>query len=374
MLLQRTIKEFLIVVLSFSAGVTAGPYTEAGVNGFVGADRRHADPLQDADAMINPIFRGWATGFRNYAPGDHDWIGPGVWNDPNKALGPVTGANFDIVSLGDLDQTEIAAGAPPGEITLVFGDPDDADDPAHIRDVAGYDFVVFENGFISSFQTSGGSIEGEMLSELGYVEVSSDGVNFARFPAVSLTAAPVGPYGTIDVTDVYNLAGKHPNAYGVCTGTPFDLQDIGLTPPVADGLVDIDNISFVRIVDIPGSGDFTDQAVEHIDPGSRAQWDYYQGNHSMYDAWVTSGSGGLDVEAVGVLNSQEYSADIDLDGRVGAFDFALFASSWQKHFGDEGWIGRCNLAEADGDLVIDFLDFAVFADQWSREEQWRTER
>lgn len=370
----------MVILLLSATAAGAGPYTEAGINGFLGADRRHADPLNDEDAQINPIFRGWATDFRDYLPADDNWSGLGVWNDPKKALGPVTGLNFDIVSLGDLDEGELGNDLPPGEITLVFGDPQDANDPRHIRDVQGYDFVIFENGFTSSFQTGGGSIEGEMLSELAYVEVSSDGVNFARFPAVSLTAGPVGPYGTIDVTDVYNLAGKHPNAYGVCTGTPFDLKKISGTPAVVEGLVNLNNISFVRLVDIPGSGDFTDRAVEHIDPTSGAEWDYYDGNHAIYDAWVTTGSGGLDIEAVGVLKSQEYSADINLDGMVDGFDFVLFASSWQKCFADDGWISRCNLAEDAHNspraepLVIDFCDFAVLAKQWFKQEKWRTEQ
>ena len=82
---------------------------------------RHANPLSDSDAVINPIFRGWATGFKDYLPSDTQWLGD--WNDPSKSLGPATGENFDIVSLGDLDETEIADGCKPGQITLVFGDP-----------------------------------------------------------------------------------------------------------------------------------------------------------------------------------------------------------------------------------------------------------
>jgi PKD repeat protein len=57
--------------------------------------------------------------------------------------------------------------------------------------------------------------------------------------------------------------------------------------------VDLNSINYVRIVDIPGSGDFKDS----------------QGN-PIYDGWVTFGSGGLDLEAVGVINVGAVSAPV----------------------------------------------------------------
>jgi len=209
-----------------------------------------------------------------------------------------------------------------------------------------------------------------MLGELGYVEVSSNGSDFVRFPAVSLTAVQVGPYGTIEISDIHNFAGKHPNANGLCTGTPFDLSDIAGDPLVADGTVDINDIRYVRIVDIPGSGDFLDEAEEFIDPATWPIWGNYAGAHAVYDAWWTFGSGGIDVEAVGVLNEQEYEADIDLNGVVDMFDYALFASAWRSRFGQSHWIGRCDLA-GDRDLVVDAEDLAALAGQWLGVEQWR---
>lgn len=359
------------VLCSTIARVAAGPYTEAGINGYVGPDRRHASP-QDPNAVLNPIFRGWASGVKSYLPSPQ-YIEP-WWKDPTKALGPVTGDAFDIVSLGDLDQYQLNQGIPPGQITLVFSnpqDPNDLSDPSFaIRDGPGYDFAVFENGFISEFNTSGGSIAGQMFTELGYVEVSSDGTNFARFPAVSLTPAAVGAWGTIEISSVYNLAGKHPNAASICTGTPFDLAELASDPLVQVGLVDLDNIRYVRIVDIPGSGGFFDAATSHIDPNSWPDWLTYLSNHPVYDAWLTWGSGGLDLEAVGVLHGQQFSADINLDGLVNMLDFALFASAWHSRFGQPNWLKRCDLAQP-ADLVIDALDLAVFAEQWLGCEQWR---
>ena len=347
-------------IMDASASVHAGPYTEAGVNGYVDPYKngRHADP-QYPNAITNPIFRGWATAVVSYKPA------PGVdpqWADPNKALGPATGDKLDIVSLGDLNQELISQGATPGQITLSFDEP--------IRQGNGYDFVVFENGFVSDIDTNNGSVAGQMFTELGYVEVSSNGIDFVRFPAVSLTPAAVGRYGTVEISNAYNLAGKHPNAGGICTGTPFDLQEIADGPDVVSGLVDINDIRYVRIVDIPGSGDFYDGASVHVDPWSAPAWARYGHNHPIYDAWPTLSSGGLDLEAVGVLHEQKYSADIDLNGVVDVLDFELFISVLDSRFGGPQWIARCDLAEPK-DLVIDLSDLAVLIDQWQKTEDWR---
>jgi hypothetical protein len=225
---------------------------------------------------------------------------------------------------------------------------------------------------VSLINTGGGSIKGQMFAELGYVEVSSNGVDFVRFPSVSLTAGLVGMYGTIEISDVYNLVGKHPNGNGVCTGTPFDLSELAGEASVISGVVDINNINYVRIVDIVGSGDFEDEAVKHIDPGSWPLWDFYANNHQIYDAWLTFESGGVDLEAVGVLEEQNYSADINLDGMVDMSDFVLFGSAWGSRFGEENWIGRCDLAEPRN-YVIDSFDLAVFCAQWLKVEAWRVE-
>lgn len=353
---------FLLAYLCFTSVANAGPYNEAGVNGYIGDDWQHADPC-DSDANLNPIFRGWATSVVSYEP-TSQYIQP-WWKDPTMALGHATGDKYHIVSLGDLDQTMINNNEAPGQIILSFSEP--------IRDVNGYDFVVFENGLVSSADwPDKGAVKGQVFVELGYVEVSSDGANFVRFPSVSLTPQPSGPYGilTVEISDIHNLAGKHPNGYGICMGTPFDLQELAENPDIISGIVDINNINYVRIVDIPGSGDFYDQAVEQIDPNTYPDWSNYDANHPVYDAWVTTGSGGLDLEAIGVLEDQEYSADINLDGIVGADDLSVFTSAWLSHFGQDNWIARCDLAEPK-DLVINFADFAVFAAQWYELEQWR---
>ncbi len=241
-------------------------------------------------SVLNPIFVGWATGWEDYLPA------PGVsgdWQHPGQATGASSNSHFDIVSLGDLNETQIDEGVPPGRVTLTFNTP--------ITNGPGKDFAVFENGFIS---TGGAGVAGEILGELAYVEVSSDGGSFARFPCVSLTPGPVGAYGTVDATGIYNPAGKHVNSYptgpsGGAWGTPFDLDDLLSDDLVIEGVVDLTQITHMRLVDIPGSGAFHDSATSLIDPATGLPWDT---NHAVYDSWVTWGSGGFDLEAVGVLN------------------------------------------------------------------------
>jgi hypothetical protein len=347
-----------------------GPYAEIGVNGYIDpATWRPADP-QAPQAVVNPIFRGWATQVVEYAPADGTLAA--AWKNPALALGPATGQNVDIVSLGELTQQDIDQGRPPGHITLAFGDPCHPNDSAAIRNGKGYDFVVFENGFISQTTTAAGSLQGQMAAELAYVEVSTNGRDFARFPCVSLTSGAVGAYGTIEVSNVHNLAGKHPNAGGICTGTPFDLQDLVGHPLVVSGVVDLNDIRYVRIVDVPGNGSCYDEATTCIAPGTGPKWTHYTVNHPIYDMWPTWGSGGFDLEAIGVLRAQELSADINLDGIVDEQDLAALMDAWHTHFGDAHWNSRCDLAEPK-DLFIDERDLAVLQAQWGRTEQWRAE-
>jgi hypothetical protein len=196
----------------------------------------------------------------------------GNFNDPMAALGPVSGVFFDIVSLGDMSATAIVAGDPAGTLTLELARP--------VHDLTGADFVVFENGYISGGNDSGTGAGG-VFAELAHVEVSADGENFTRFPSVSLTPSAVGPFGSVNATDLFNLAGKHVNSNGDSWGTPFDLASTGL-----------ERITHIRIVDIPGNGSFADGL-----------------GNPVYDPWKTSGSGGFDLEAIGGISAMMNYAD-----------------------------------------------------------------
>ena len=154
-------------------------------------------------------------GYRDIA--DHS-LGYAIAGDTSQAIGPADGG---IVSLGD-----------SGVAVLTFNNP--------IINGPGADFAVFENGFLNTSDAS------QAFLELAFVEVSSDGVNYTRFPATSNTQANVqlGNPDYLDATLLNNLAGKYVANYG----TPFDLQELsGIA-----GL-DINNITHVRLVDVVGS-------------------------------------------------------------------------------------------------------------------------
>lgn len=233
----------------------AGPYSGP-------ADAAHS--VDPAIPSASPLFVEWANAIDSsrtaFAP-----------------RGSTTISTTGINSLGDLDADEIAAGALPGYLTVTF--------PTGIRNGAGPDFAVFENGFV--FPS-----EPYLFAEFAFVEVSSNGSDFIRFPAISTNTTWAGDFGPgfagYDVTNVYNLAGKHPSGFG----TPFDLAELAADPLVVGGQVNLNNIQYVKLVDIPGSGAFLDS----------------QG-HPILDNWLTSGgSGGFDFrlpagQGVGVIHA-----------------------------------------------------------------------
>jgi hypothetical protein len=245
---------------------------DAPVPGFVGPDGigkarldsftfdENGDPIyENPDNFVNPLFFGWADSVASYERADSDTS----FSNSALALGPVTGDNFHVVSLGDLPASAIT---PPGTITVALAKP--------VKNLSGADFVVFENGHITQSNQGGAGIGG-IFAELANVWVSANGVDFVKFPANSLTTAPVGMYGSLDPTNLHNLAGKHTNAFGNSWGTPFDLAQVGLA-----------QVTHIRIVDVPGNGDFLDES-----------------DHPIYDAWQTFGSGGFDLEAVGAIST-----------------------------------------------------------------------
>ena len=183
-----------------------------------------------------------------------------TFGDETNAIGPATPNNsMDAVSLGD-----------GGSALVTFERP--------IQNGEGPDFAVFEN-----------DINGGFL-ELAFVEVSSDGVHFVRFPATSLTPTEtqVGTFGFVDPTFINNLAGKFQIGYG----TPFDLEELA-----GSENLNIDSIVYVRIVDVVGS----------IDP----QYGSYDAfGHIVNDPWPTDfHSSGFDLTGVGVIHQKPVGID-----------------------------------------------------------------
>ena len=203
----------------------------------------------------DPTFINWAMGadiIRGEQNIADDSLNFATVGEPDFALGA---PDNQIVSLGD-----------SGVAILTFEKP--------IQDSEGFDFAVFENGF----PTQGG-----YFLELAFVEVSSDGTFFVRFPATSLTDTinQLATFDLVNPTQINNLAGKYVGGFG----TPFDLSELANI----QGL-DISAITHVKIIDVIGS--LTD---------SLASVDAF--GNKINDPFPTPfPSGGFDLDAVGVIH------------------------------------------------------------------------
>jgi len=214
----------------------------------------------DAVAKTSTAIRSWATNCRiQRGLQQIDSVAAGYAQSGDSSL--ATGmADGTVVSLGD-----------SGVATLTFNRP--------IVNGPGADFAVFENGFINSANLE------EAFLELAFVEVSSDGAHFFRFPATSLTPfttqlSSVIGQNYMNARLLNNLAGKYISGYG----TPFDLQELAGTM----GL-DINNITHVRVIDVIGA------VNDHAS--------YDAAGHKINDPFPTAfPTGGFDLDAVAVIN------------------------------------------------------------------------
>lgn len=167
--------------------------------------------------------------------------GGGVFQPLNALGAPLGGGTF----MGSLAVHSLGIG---GSLTLGFAQP--------LRNGPGADFLVAENPFESS-------TFGATFGEYCFVEVSSNGADFARMPArwFGPDAEP-GAFAVIPVGSVENLAGQVPVLAGsaqaagadpqdVCEagGDAFDLQDLVGHPDVAAGRVNLGAITQLRLVD-----------------------------------------------------------------------------------------------------------------------------
>ncbi len=143
----------------------------------------------------------------------------------DKSLGKTAVGSATSV-LGEAQANGVLSLGDSGYVDLAFN--------GVLFDGPGIDFAVFENAFDNYFL------------ELAFVEVSSDGQQFFRFPAHSLTDTlqQVGSFDSLDARLLHNLAGKYASGFGV----GFDLSDMANTP----GL-DIQHITHLRVVDVVGS-------------------------------------------------------------------------------------------------------------------------
>ncbi|MGE0568463.1 MAG: T9SS type A sorting domain-containing protein [Bacteroidia bacterium] len=216
-----------------------------GPPGTIGSTAIHKD---------SSIFVAWA----NHCQIERGWL-----DIANKSLGTST-VGIDSDATGKAGDNPIVSLGDSGVALLTFNSP--------ITNGPGFDFAVFENGFNDQFL------------ELAFVEVSSDGVNFKRFPATSntQTITQIGPWDQVgDATRLNNLAGK----YKVNYGTPFDLDELKNEP----GL-DVNAITHVKIIDVVGSiNSFGTRDINQ---------------NIINDPYPTDfGNGGFDLDAVGVIHS-----------------------------------------------------------------------
>lgn len=213
------------------------------------------------------VFVAWASqcdvtrGYMDIARPD---MGKASFGTPENGTGK---ANGNLVSLGD-----------GGVAVLTFTKP--------IKNGEGADFAIFENGFISN-QTK------LAFLELAFVEVSSDGVNYFRFPSINeypedfIENAPDAGgsgFASMDARYLHNFAGKYISNYG----TPFDLDEIP-----DNALLNKQAITHIKIIDVVGTN-----KEPHRTQDSR-------GNIAIDPYPTPFHTSGFDLDAVGVIHQNE---------------------------------------------------------------------
>lgn len=227
---------------SFQSARAQGPYAPA--VGQTGTTAIH----KDSTALVEWAVQCWVQrGWQDIADKSLGFVSAGT---ESSAVGM---ANGQTVSLGD-----------SGVAVVKFANP--------VYNHVGWDFAVFENAFDDGFL------------ELAFVEVSADSTTWYRFPAHSLTQTdtPVGSFGSVNATEINNLAGKYRAQYG----TPFDIQEIE-----AEYAVTLPSITYIRLID----------AIGTIDP---AHASYDTAGNKVNEIYPTPfPSGGFDLDAVAIVNT-----------------------------------------------------------------------
>ena len=212
----------------------------------------------------SPLFKSWGTTC-TVTRGYKDIANPGLgYADFGTDVdGTLKAGENGLVSLGD-----------SGVAVVQFAKP--------ITNGAGPDFAVFENGFNSGTN---------QFLELAFVEVSSDGVHYVRFPSISKTDAKtqLNNNAKMDASLIYNLAGKYVANYG----TPFDLDQLK-----NHSKLDVNNITHVKIIDVIGSIDLKRSSKDSL-------------GNPINDPYATAfPQSGFDLDAVGVIHQNELATSI----------------------------------------------------------------
>ncbi len=232
--------------------------------------------------------------------------GSGIFTQSN-ILGAPSGAGFNN---GSLDVLTLGV---QGNVTVGFN--------AAIVNGPGVDFTVFENGF--EFPP------GFIFTELAFVEVSTDGLNFARFPSIYQgVQGPFGSFTTFPYGSSINLAGGMPvianplfNTIDPLNpvysgGDAFDLDDLANHPSVLSGVVDLNNINFVKMIDVEGGVDTDASGTLIWDSTSSADIDAVAALNTAANSNAGTPTCGFSVDAQGYVHLTFSDPDgvMDLDG------------------------------------------------------------
>lgn len=271
---------------------------------------------QEGSTAINadsPVFVGWATGCvveRGPRRIDKPELGLASYGTEADALGKAN--DTLVVSLGD-----------GGNAVLTFASP--------ICNGRGYDFAVFENPLRYAQDTN------LYFLELAFVEVSSDGMNYVRFPAITLLpeTPQITTFQCVDPKLIHNFAGKYAPHYG----TPFDLDDL----PDSEQL-DKNRITHVRIVDVVGT----------IKPEFAS---YDAEGHVVNDPWPTPfESSGFDLDAVGVIYDVAHGSSVNEE----TVSIDMLPNPMENHLSIQGAnIQLVTIYTIDGQLLIETNDTEV---------------
>ena len=199
------------------------------------------------------IFVAWATGVD---------VNRGYLNIQTPADGYVSFGS-DLDAIGVATGTEVVSLGDGGSAIITFNRP--------IANGLGPDFAIFENGFLDNY------------IELAFVEVSSNGIDYVRFPAISeeQDTLQIDNFNFSDCRYFYNFAGKYRANYG----TPFDLEEL-----MDSTNLDVNNITHIKLIDVVGSIDALYGSYDS------------QGN-IINDTYPTPfPSGGFDLDGIGVIN------------------------------------------------------------------------
>lgn len=233
---------------SWLSGQATGPYAPAA-----------GQPGSSAISKDSSAIRAWAQScsiIRGYWDIDKPALDTVTYGQAIDAIGPADG---QVVSLGD-------SGVATFSLAFALNNQD------------GPEFAIFENSF------------SDLFLELAFVEVSSNGIDFVRFPAHSLVQDSIqtAGFGSTEATLIYNFAGKYRADFGV----PFDLEDLK-----DSSRVNINAISHIRIVDVVG-------AVNK----SYSSYDAY--GNQVNDPYPTAyASGGFDLDALAFLHPSSLSEE-----------------------------------------------------------------